>query len=280
MGTAAVFTLLIGLAIAAGPAWPAQDVPDRSAWQAVWKLVDTKRRNQTTAVAVGATRALTNAHVLYEFMRMQSTALVLTRERGQQRVGVVGPVAISAAYDLALLEADRPLPRHLRIARAVPLGRADQLHVAGFPRGRFATLRATQEVTTTTRGSFGLPLERIIEPGLSGGAVLAPNGDVVGISKTSSFNIAGVIPAATVREFLAGAIGVRCESRRLVPCLDQATAHARALAEGRQRRRPLPARASRALPRLPQLTHGFDDFSGFDSRNSLFLLSPVFVTPL
>ena len=44
MGTAAVFTLLIGLAIAAGPAWPAQDVPDRSAWQAVWKLVDTKRR--------------------------------------------------------------------------------------------------------------------------------------------------------------------------------------------------------------------------------------------
>ena len=143
-------------------------------------------------------------------MRMQSTALVLTRERGQQRVGVVGPVAISAAYDLALLEADRPLPRHLRIARAVPLGRADQLHVAGFPRGRFATLRATQKVTTTTRGSFGHPLERIIEPGLSGGAVLAPNGDVVGISKTSSFNIASVIPAATVREFLVGAIGVRC----------------------------------------------------------------------
>ena len=34
------------------------------------------------------------------------------------------------------------------------------------------------------------------------------------------------------------------------------------------------------LARLPQLTHGFDDFSGFDSRNSLFLLSPVFVTPL
>ena len=34
------------------------------------------------------------------------------------------------------------------------------------------------------------------------------------------------------------------------------------------------------LARLPQLTHGFDDFFGFDSRNSLFLLSPIFVTPL
>ena len=34
------------------------------------------------------------------------------------------------------------------------------------------------------------------------------------------------------------------------------------------------------LARLPQLTHDFDDFPGFDSRNSLFLLSPIFVTPL
>ena len=86
-------------------------------------------------------------------------------------------------------------------------------------------------MTTATRGGFGLPLERIIEPGFSGGAVLAANGDIVGIHKTSSYNIAGVIPAPTVREFLAGAIGVRCERRRLVPCLDKATAHAPALAK-------------------------------------------------
>ena len=229
--TTGVIALLIGLAIAAGPAvLAAQGTAGNPAHQAVWKIIDTERRNQATAVAVGATRALTNAHVLYEFMHKESTALVLTRERGQESVDIVGPIAISAAYDLALLETARPLPRRLRIARGFPLGRADQLHVAGYPIGRFATLRATQEVTTTTRGGFGLPLEGIIEPGFSGGAVLAPNGDIVGIHKTSSYNIAGVIPAATVREFLAGAIGVRCESRRLVPCLDKATSHARALA--------------------------------------------------
>ena len=34
------------------------------------------------------------------------------------------------------------------------------------------------------------------------------------------------------------------------------------------------------LPRLPQLTHDFGYFSSFDSRNSLILLSPIFVTPL
>ena len=35
-----------------------------------------------------------------------------------------------------------------------------------------------------------------------------------------------------------------------------------------------------ALARLPQLTHDCDDFSSFDSRNSLILLSPIFVIPL
>ena len=34
------------------------------------------------------------------------------------------------------------------------------------------------------------------------------------------------------------------------------------------------------LPRLPQLTHDFDDFSSFDSRNALISLSPIFVIPL
>ena len=44
-------------------------------------------------------------------------------------------------------------------------------------------------------------------------------------------------------------------------------------AERDQGRRP-------GLTRLPQLTHDFDDFSSFDSRNSLISLSPIFVIPL
>ena len=42
----------------------------------------------------------------------------------------------------------------------------------------------------------------------------------------------------------------------------------------------LAANAIAALARLPQLTHDCDDFSNFGSRNSLILLSPIFVTPV
>ena len=200
------------------------------AHQAIWKIVDQNRRNQASAVAIGTRRALTNAHVLYDFVRNESTDLVLTR--GPDSVEVVRAIAISATYDLALLEIATPMRRHLRVGRALPLGRAEQFHLAGYPKGRFATLRATQEIGSFTRARFDLPMERVIQDGFSGGAVLAPNNEIVGIHKTSSDNLAGVIPAATVLEFLAGTFGVRCESRALAPCVDKATMRTRTLAEG------------------------------------------------
>ena len=229
--TRSTIALLVGIAVAAtATADAARAADDRPAYRAIWKIIDTQRRNQATAVVVSPTRAFTNAHVLYGFMRKQSTALVLTDRRGQETVDIIGPIAISATYDLALVETAEPMPRYLRVARGLPLGRADQLPLAGYPKERFATLRATQETTVSTRAGFRLPMERIVQAGFSGGPVLAPNDEIVGIHKESTRNIAGVVPAATVREFLDGAIGVRCESRALEPCLEKATAHAQELA--------------------------------------------------
>ena len=229
--TRRLIALLVGIAVATAAAAEAvRAANDRPAYRAIWKIIDTQRRNQATAVAVSPTRALTNAHVLYEFVRQKSTDLVLTDSRGQRIVHIVGPVAVSATYDLALIETAEPMPRYLRIARGLPRGRAEQFHLAGYPKQRFATLHATQEITASTRASFRLPMERIILGGFSGGPVLAPNDEIVGIHKTSTRNIAGVIPATTVHEFLTGAIGVRCRSRALEPCLEKASRRTRALA--------------------------------------------------
>ena len=103
--TTKAIALLIGIAIASPPAGEAaRAADDRPGYRAIWKIIDTKRRNQATAVAVGATRVRTNAHVLYEFVRMDSTALVLTREREQQSVDIVGPIAVGESE-----RAERPL---------------------------------------------------------------------------------------------------------------------------------------------------------------------------
>ena len=248
-------TLLFGIAVMAGPTpGGAQGTSGNAAHQAIWKIIDTNRKNQATAVAVGARRAITNAHVLYAFDRLKSTTLVLTGAGGQETIQVTGPIAISATYDLALLETARSMPRHLRIARGLPLGRADQLHMVGYPKQRFATLGATQEMNSVTRASYRLPMERMVEPGFSGGAVLAPNDEIVGIQKTSTANMAGVIPPGTVREFLAGVIGVRCENRALEPCLEKATAHTRSLAvEGDADAQYQLGRSDRYIPGVREL---------------------------
>lgn len=228
--TTARNVMLLAIAIASGTAAQA-DPSDASnpAHQAIWRIIDQNRSNQASAVAIGTRRALTNAHVLYDFVRKKSTDLKLTR--GPDTVEVLRTIAISATYDLALLETATPMRRYLRIARTLPLGRAEQFHLAGYPKNRFATLRATQEIGSITRARFDLPMERVIRDGFSGGAVLAPNNEIVGIHKTSSDNLAGVIPAATVLEFFAGEFGVRCESRTLASCVDKATMRTRMLAK-------------------------------------------------
>lgn len=109
---------------------------NRPAYRAIWKIIDTHRRNRATAVAVGPTGALTNAHVLYEFISKRSTDLVLTDTRGQQTVDIIRPIVISATCDLASIETAEPMPRFLRIARGFPLGRADLLHPAEHRRSQ------------------------------------------------------------------------------------------------------------------------------------------------
>ena len=135
--TRRTIALLVGIAVAATAAVEtARAADDRPAYLAIWKIIDTKRRNQATAVAVSPTRALTNAHVLYGFVRKESTDLVLKDDGGRETLDIIGPIAVSATYDLALVEMAEPMPRNLHTACSFPLGRADRLHPAGHRRSQ------------------------------------------------------------------------------------------------------------------------------------------------
>ena len=76
---------------------------------AVWDIVDTQRRNQVTTVAVSLTCALANAHFPCEFVREKLASVVLTGRHGVESVDSVGPLAISATCDFALVELSEPM---------------------------------------------------------------------------------------------------------------------------------------------------------------------------
>ena len=231
IGITGIVVLLIGIAMAARPApTAAQHTGDGSDYRAIWKITDTKNRYRATAVAVGPRQVIVNAHALYGFSRLEGSGLFLAGADGKETVDVIGPITISATFDLALLMTAQAMPRHLQVAHSNSLEPTNRLHMAGYPEGRFATMRASQGIALSTRATYHLPMERIVRGGFSGGAVLAPNNEIVGINKTSRSNTAGVIPGETVLEFLKGEIGVLCENRKLTPCLEKATRRTQALA--------------------------------------------------
>ena len=199
--------------------------------RAVWKVIDAKRAYQASAFAVGPRMAITVAHNLFDVLEAGTDKVMLVQAERKGQIDIVRVRAISTTHDLALLETAAPMEHHLSITRVLPHGLADQFHGAGYAKGKFATLSV---ITHTFHGDvdyYDLPMDRVIRGGVSGGPVLAPNGEVIGMLRTSNENIAGAVRFKILSSFLAGNTGVACGSRGLKGCLEAAVRRTRELAE-------------------------------------------------
>ncbi|MCY4560561.1 MAG: tetratricopeptide repeat protein [Chloroflexi bacterium] len=124
------------------------------------------------------------------------------------------------------------MEHHLTVANALPHGLADQFRGAGYPKGRFQILPVIAQTIHGDADYYNLPMNQFVQSGISGAPLLAPNGEVVAMFRTSESNIAGAVRLETMKKFLNGEIGVECGSSGLKACLDEATRHTRRLADG------------------------------------------------
>ena len=223
----------------------ATDVARKGAHRAVWKLIDTKRTDLASAFAVGPRLVLTVAHYLFSVAEAGSDRFALFQTGRKGGVEVLGARAISATHDLALLETATPMVHYLSIAKALPHGLADQFRIAGYPRGRFETLRVITPVIHGDVDYFNLPVDRVVRGGISGAPVLAPNGEVIALQRTANDNVAGGVRFEVLNQFVNGSIGVGCGSSVLAACLKEASQLTKAV-----RRISAPLR-SREQPILP-----------------------------
>ena len=199
--------------------------------RAVWMVLDAKRARQASAFAVGPRLAITVAHNLFDVMEAGTDKVMLVQAGRNGQIDIVRVRAVSATHDLALLETAAPMEHYLSIARALPHGLADQFGGAGYAKGKFATLSV---ITHTFHGDvdyYDLPMDRVILGGVSGGPVLAPNGEVIAMLRTSNENIAGAVRFEVLSRFLVGEVGVACGTRGLQGCLDEAVRRTKQLAE-------------------------------------------------
>lgn len=178
--------------------------------RAVWKLIDAERTRQASATAVRSRLVLTVAHYLFNVLDAGTDKLVLVQEDGNGQIEIVRARAVSATHDLALLETDAPMEHHLGIANGLPHGLADQFHAAGYAEGNFETLSVITQFLHGDVDYYDFPMDQAIRGGVRGGPVLAPNGQVIAMLRTSNGNIAGAIKFEVLSKFLAGNVGVHC----------------------------------------------------------------------
>ena len=201
------------------------------AHRAVWMVLDAKRAYQASAFAIEPRLAITVAHNLFDVLKAGTDRVMLVQSDPEGQIEVARVRAISTTHDLALLETAAPMEHFLSIAGALPHGLADQFHAAGYAKGKFATLSV---ITQTFHGDvdyYDLPMDRVIRGGVSGGPVLAPNGEAIAMLRTSNGNLAGAVRYEVLSDFLQSKRGVSCGSRNLKGCLEAAVRRTGELAE-------------------------------------------------
>ena len=236
-----VWTLYLALIVLTGavsmPAW-APSAYAGAQWEghpahrAVWKIIDGKRKFQASAFAVGPHLVVTVAHYLFDVLKAGSDKMVLVQSSRGGHIEIVRARTISTTHDLALLETATPMAHHLTVASALPHGLAEQFHAAGYPAGRFETVSVIAQTLHGDADYFDLPMDRIVPSGMSGSPAVAPNGEVIAMLRTASYNMVGAVRAEFLNQFVNGGLGVRCEALSLEACLDKAAARTRRLAEG------------------------------------------------
>jgi S1-C subfamily serine protease len=130
--------------------------------------------SQGSGVVVGDGRVLTNCHVLKgsDQVGVRTASATLTAEL----------VEVKLAYDLCLLRAGLLRAPPLERGNALDLRVGQRVYALGAPLG--LELSFTEGMVSALRREQGYPLiqtSAAVSPGSSGGALLAPDGRLVGI---------------------------------------------------------------------------------------------------
>jgi S1-C subfamily serine protease len=163
------------------------------------------RGQEGSGVVVAPKRVVTNAHVVAGVRRPK------VQVGGEGRRYSASVVAFDAQRDLAVLAVPALPSRAEPLALGTPLTRGDDAVVAGFPNdGPFlaTAARVRSILRATGEDIYGQPgavrqvysLNAEVEPGNSGGPVLSPDGEVVGIVFAKSLDDDSTGYALTLEE--------------------------------------------------------------------------------
>ena len=229
--------------------------------RAIWKIfsleIDEGEKDivmNGTGFFVGANHVITNFHVISSMLSRPENDILLLQ--GENVAFIKRILALSAVYDLALLEVERfsftlvfkkevpefeeevPVSeREGEDADFLSLGEdpsdpSADLFVTAYPKGVFTRMKKTADIFSVDGQQYAFSVNRSDLHGASGAPVLNDQGQVVGVVAKAIDNFLYVIKASYLRAFLAGDIGMICHgSKPVMDCIKEEMENLKELAE-------------------------------------------------
>ena len=119
-------------------------------------------------------------------------------------------VAVSAVYDLVLLETEQVLTDCLETNQE--FSSVEDLSLLGYPNEKFQKIQQTGKGLLYLNSQYEFTVNHSSLSGSSGGPVLNSENQVVGVAFSANVNIAYMTTIEILKEFMTGDIGLGCFS--------------------------------------------------------------------
>ena len=168
---------------------PAVTTPEKhSVRSSVWQL--SIPEGDGTGFFITANKFITNFHVINGLLQHVSKVedITLSQEGNAKTLKIKGIVAVSALHDLALLETTESIDYYLSI-RQEPLQEQEDLFSTGYPDGKLADIRKTNDRLMFSRDATSFFVNHFSLHGASGSPVVDAKKQVVGVLRSGISNL-------------------------------------------------------------------------------------------
>ena len=198
------------------------DLPDEPFLQSensklsIWKIISFEENIEentvyATGFFVGENRFVTNFHVLLSILgrAKDNTSIALSQEGSDSVLRVKKVLALSALYDLALLETEENTTNFLSL-RENPPEPSENLIIPAYPSEIFTTIKKTGNIIREDSIDYTFPVNNFLLNGASGSPVLDEQGQVVGVVYGGNVNMLSAVHIYHLEEFINRELGTEC----------------------------------------------------------------------